>query len=133
MKNSIILKTILLISGLIAAAIGGGILFFPADFYAAYNIDLGQNISLLNEMKASGGGLLATGFVIVAGVFVAKLTFTSSVLAALLYLSYGLSRILSMTIDGMPVEGLQQAAFLEIGIGLFCVFAFAKYREKEEA
>ncbi len=126
MKNSIILKTTLLISGLIAAGIGGVILFFPADFYAPYNIDVMSNISLLNEMKASAGALLASGLIIMAGAFVSKLTFTSSLLAGVLYLSYGLSRILSMVADGMPAEGLQQAAILEIVIGLICLFVFAK-------
>jgi len=126
MKDSKLLKTILLISGLIAAGIGGTILLFPTDFYATYNIELGQNINLLNEMRASGGALLASGLIILAGAFSAKLTFTSSLLASLLYLSYGFSRILSMTVDGMPNLGLQQAAILEIVTGLFCVFVLAK-------
>jgi hypothetical protein len=133
MINSKILKAILFISGLIATGIGGTILFFPAEFYATYNIALGQDIGLLNEIRASGGSLLASGLIIMAGVFVAKLTFTSILLATLLYLSYGVSRIFSTVVDGMPVEGLQQAAILEIVIGLFCVFALVKYRNIKKA
>lgn len=133
MKNSKIVKTILLISGLIAAEIGAEILLFPINFYATYNIELGQNISLLNEIRASGGALLASGLLIMAGVFVARFTFASSLLAALLYLSYAFSRVLSMAMDGQPAEGLQMAAVLEIAIGLFCLFALAKYRTNEEA
>jgi hypothetical protein len=66
------------------------------------------------------------------GAFVDKLTFTSIVVSTLLYLSYGLSRILSMAIDGMPAEGLVQAAALEIVIGLVCVFVFVKYRDNQK-
>ena len=129
MKNSKVLKIVLFVSGLIAASVGGAILLMPADFYASNGIDLGGQVSLLNEIRASGGVLLAAGILIISGSFVANLTFTAVVIASLLYLSYGLSRILSFTIDGMPSDGLVQAAALEIAIGVVCLWAFAKYRE----
>ena len=129
MKNSRVLKTILFVSGLIATGTGGAILFMPAAFFATNGIELGSNISLLSETRAPGGALLASGILIMSGAFVAKLSFTSTVVSALVFLSYGLSRILSIAIDGMPAEGLVQAAVLEIVIGLACVFALAKYRD----
>ena len=129
MKNSKVLKTILFISGLIASAIGATILFSPGAFYASYGIALGDNVSLLNEIRASGGALLTTGLLIMSGAFVDKLAFTSVVVATLLYLSYGLSRVMSLAIDGMPVEGIVQAAVLEIVIGLACIFALVQYSE----
>ena len=131
MKNSKVLKVVLFVSGLIAASIGGAVLVMPAAFYASNGIDLGGNVSLLNEIRASGGALLAAGILIISGSFVASMTFTAVVLASLLYLSYGLSRILSFGIDGMPSEGLVQAAALEIVIGVVCVCVFAKYRERQ--
>jgi len=129
MKNSKVLKVVLFVSGLIAASVGGAILLMPGAFYASNGIDLGGNVSLLNEIRASGGLLLAVGILIISGSFIASLTFTAVVVASLLYLSYGLSRILSLTIDGMPSEGLVQAAALEIAIGVVCLWTFAKYRE----
>jgi len=130
MKNSKVLKIVLFISGLIAASIGGAILFNPAAFYAANGIELGGHVSLLNEIRASGGMLLAAGILIVTGGFVASLRFTAVMVSCLLYLAYGLSRILSFAIDGMPSEGLVQAAAWEIVIGVVCVWAFVKYRER---
>ena len=127
MKNSNVLKTILLISGLIASGIGAAILFAPGAFYATYDIELGGNFSLLNEIRASGGALLASGILIMSGAFVDKLAFTATVVSTLLYLSYGLSRVMSIAIDGMPVEGLIQAAVIEIVMGLICIFALVKY------
>ena len=132
MKNSKVLKSILLISGLIASAIGATILFSPGAFYASYDIVLGGNVSLLNEIRASGGALLASGLLIMSGAFVDKLTFTAAVVSTLLYLSYGLSRVMSIAIDGVPVEGLLQAAVLEIVIGLACIFALIQYSEKQK-
>ena len=132
MKNSKVLKTILTISGLMASVVGAAILFTPVDFYATYGIEVGGNFSLLNEIRAPGGALLASGILIMSGAFVDKLAFTAVVVSTLLYLSYGLSRVMSITIDGMPAEGLVQAAALEIVTGLACVFALVKYREKQK-
>ena len=132
MKNSRVLKTVLFFSGLVAAGIGGTILLIPTVFYASYGIDLGGDISMLNEIRTAGGALLTVGILIILGAFVVSLTFTSVVVAALTYLSYGTSRILSFGIDGMPAEGLVQAAAFEIVIGMLCLTTFAKYRIKRE-
>lgn len=133
MKNSIVLKVILVISGLIGVVVGGAILLTPVAFHAASGIELGGNTSLLNEIRAPGGALLASGILILSGAFLTELTFTSIVLSTLLYLSYGLSRIISMVADGKPAETLMQATVLEIIIGLVCAFALVKYRKKRIA
>ena len=132
MKQSITFKTILFLSGLIGVAVGGAILFVPVPFYATTGIELGGNINLLNEIRAPGGSLLASGILVMLGAFVDKLAYTSTVVAALAYLSYGLSRILSMAVDGKPATELILVAVLEIIIGLLCVFAFMKYQRTEQ-
>jgi len=131
MKSSKVLKVILFISGLIAVGVGATILIMPVTFYASSGINLNGDVSLLNEVRASGGALLACGLVITLGAFIAKLTFTSIVLSTLLYLSYGLSRMMSMIIDGMPVDALIQAVILELVIGFVCVVALIGFRVKE--
>ncbi len=129
MKNSIVLKTILFVSGLIGAGIGAAILFVPDMFHASSGIVLGGNASLLSEIRAPGGALLASGILILSGAFIGRLTFTSAVVSTLLYGSYGLSRILSFSLDGMPHSVLVQAAVLEIAIGAICTFALIRYRD----
>ncbi len=130
MQNSAVLKTILTVAGLIGAGVGGAILLIPEAFHATTGIRLSGDVSLLNEMRASGGALLASGVLVMSGAWIPKLAFTSAMVASMLYLSYGLSRVLSMVIDGMPDPGLVQVAGLEIVIGTVCVFALAKYRKK---
>ncbi|OOY56273.1 DUF4345 domain-containing protein [Solemya velum gill symbiont] len=132
MKNSKVLKSILILSGLLASGIGVAILFAPQAFYATNGIELGGNISLLNEIRAPGGALLASGILIISGAFAEKLRLTAVVVSTLLYLSYGLPRVISIAIDGIPAEGLVQAAILEIIIGLTCVFALVKYLGKQK-
>jgi len=133
MKNSKLLNATLILSGLVAAGIGGAILFMPAAFHATNGIELGGNTSLLNEVRAPGGALLACGMLIVSGAFVASLTFTSLVVSSLLYLSYGLSRILSMVVDGFPVEGLVQATAFEMVIGMVCFATLVRCKNCESA
>jgi hypothetical protein len=114
----------------VASGIGASILISPSAFYETYGISLGSNISLLNELRAPGGALLASGILIISGAFVDRLAFTAVLIAAPLYLSYGLSRAMSIAVDGMPSEGLILAAVFEISTGLLCVFALVRCREK---
>ena len=127
MKNEKTLKIILVITGLIAIIVGGAILLMPVAFYLTNGIELSGNISLLSEIRAPGGALLTCGILIILGAFFSELTFTSILVATLIFCSYGLSRIISIIVDGMPGETLIQAAVLEITIGLVCAFALSKY------
>ena len=128
MKNSYLLKAMLLIAGLIIAGIGGAELFTPVGFHATSGIALGDDINLMNEMRAPGGALLVLGLLIIAGAFIPVLTFTAIIVATVLYLSYGFSRVFSIAFDGMPDAILLQATALEIAIGLICAFSLVRYR-----
>ena len=126
--NSYLTKSLLLISGLIAAGIAVTVLFAPGPFYAGYGIDISSNASLANELKAPAGVLLMAGLLMLAGVVRTELTVASLGIASLIYLPYGLSRLLSMAIDGIPHDGLVGAAILEIAIGLVCVRVWSYHR-----
>ena len=128
MKSSNLLKLVLLASGLIAIGIGSAILVAPANFYATYGIELTGDASLASEIRAPGGALLAMGLLMLAGVFVAEFAFASTAIAAAVYLSYGLSRLVSMAIDGSPDGGLVAAAALELAIGAINLLALLRYR-----
>jgi len=129
MKNSLVLKIVLFIAGLILAGIGTAELFTPIGFHATSGIILGDDTNLMNEIRAPGGALLASGLLVIAGTLFAALTFTSTVVATTLYLSYGISRVYSMAVDGMPGLTLLQATGLEFAIGLICAFTLLRYRE----
>ena len=131
MKDSKLTKIVLFISGLLLLVIGSAILFAPISFSARNGIELGENINLLNETRAAGAMLLASGLMILLGSFVQKLTFTSLVISILAYLSYGFGRLLSLIIDGMPIDGLLKATIIEIILGLISVFALYKYTKNK--
>ena len=117
MKTSLIFKGFLLVSGVIASGIGAAILTAPEAFYASHGVILGADPTLLSEIRAPGGALLVMGLLMLAGVFVAELKLVSLLVAEVVYLSYGLSRLVSMAIDGWPDGGLIQAAAIELTIG----------------
>ncbi|WP_206057214.1 DUF4345 domain-containing protein [Nitratireductor sp. XY-223] len=119
-------KAVLIVAGLVASAIGAAILLAPHAFYGTYGIALGTNASQLSEIRAQGGALLAGGLLIGSGAFVSRLAFSSALVASLLYLSYGTSRLISMGLDGVPVSGLVQATVLEFVIGLLSLFALTR-------
>ena len=64
------------------------------------------------------------------GVFMEKLTYTSTLVSIVIFLSYGIARILAVAMDGNPGEKIVQGIFFEFVSGLIAVFAFYKYREK---
>ena len=121
-------KGLLLASGLLASGIAATILFAPDAFYTPYGIDVGSNVNLANELKAPAGVLLVAGLLMLTGVFRAELAVLSLTTATVVYLSYGLSRLLSMTTDGFPNGGLVSAAVLEIVIGVACLFVLVRLR-----
>lgn len=133
MKNSVITKIFLAFSGLIAIGIGGGLLFTPVEFEASAGIILGEDINLLSEMRASGGAIFATGILIALGALVPKLAYLSIVLSALMYLSYGASRMFGMMVDGMPNNSIVAATTAEIIIGLISILVLLRLDKKQIA
>jgi len=61
-------------------------------------------MALVQVSTSPRGGLLAIGMLVAAGAFVHRLAFTATVVSALIYLSYGLCRIVGMALDGSNVD-----------------------------
>ena len=55
MTSPFIVKATLLASGLVASAVGGGILLAPHAFHASAGIHIAEDVNLINEMRAAGG------------------------------------------------------------------------------
>ncbi|MFN6945806.1 MAG: DUF4345 domain-containing protein [Cytophagaceae bacterium] len=127
MKESSLVKALLLVSGIIGIGIGGALLFAPVAFEASANIVIEENSNLLSELRASGGTLFAAGILMLSGAFVYRMTYTSIVLSTLFYLSYGLSRVFSIIIDGVPGETLVIATVAELIIGFLSLFVLIKW------
>lgn len=117
-------SAILIVSGAMLILIGISIIVSPADFFAANNINAGASISLLNELKAPAGLLLAAGIFMISAIFMKGKRDIALWLAALIYLSYAVSRSVSMAVDGVPSSGLILATAIEAFIGLACLLVW---------
>lgn len=121
-------RGLLLASGLLATGIAATILVAPDTFYAGYGIDVGSDVSLANELKAPAGTLLVAGLLILVGVAKPRYALTSLAIGSVIYLSYGLSRLLSIAVDGFPHSALVSAAMLELALGAVCLLSLVRFR-----
>ena len=119
----LLLKALVIISGIILIGIGTALLIAPLSFAASNGIMLEGTPSLLSELRAPGGLLLISGVIISLGAVRDHMMRTSLGLAVLIYGSYGLARLWSMVADGLPSATLTQAAVLELLLGALSLAA----------
>ena len=118
MKQSVYVKSVLILAGVIGISVGIGQLFFPIAFEASAGINVAGAASLLSEIRAAGGTLLIAGIAMLFGAFKPSLGDFALSLAMLFYLGYGLSRSYGMVMDGLPGQSLVMVTVAEIIIGL---------------
>ena len=104
----------LFISGLLLLAIGAGILLAPHAFHSSNGIVFGSDPNTLSEIRAPGGLLAFSAILILIGAVRSRLRSLSLLLVVLVYGSFGLARLLSILLDGMPSEGIVGAMIIEL-------------------
>lgn len=107
-------RSFLAISGAIGIAIGLCILFIPHAFYASNQVTLGTDPNLMSEIRAPGGWLIFAGALMLLGAFKARVLPRALLIGALVFGSYGISRLVSLFIDGVPSSTLLAALGLEL-------------------
>jgi hypothetical protein len=122
--NRVLLGT----GALTAIALALAILFLPGPFYAAYGIELGTNVSLLNELKAPALAILVLGLLQALALIERVLLPLGLGAGLLLYLGFGAARLIAMATDGLPSTGLVAVAAVEILLGFGFAFAFWRQR-----
>jgi hypothetical protein len=130
MKNSKILKGILMLLGVLLTVIGSWRLFDPIAFFENSGIVLNNDVGLLSEARGTGGIVLGFGLVVILGAFNRRLSYTSTIAAIVIFLGFGIARLIGFGLDGNPGEGVIQGLVIEFVLGSLAVFAFFKYREK---
>ena len=128
MTHSFSTKFMLFLAGAIAAGIGLAGLVWPVAFHASSGIVLGDNPSLMSEVRAPAAMLLAAGGFILASVAVARWRPAAIRVSAAVYLTYGLARLYSLAVDGAPDSILLMAAAAELVIGGICGWMILRSR-----
>ena len=124
MMNRILLGA----SGVILLLVGAATLLQPHAFFASEGIRLGNAPGLLSEIRAPGGLLIGCAISILLGAFRQTLTQTPLMLSAIVYGSFGLSRLLSIGLDGLPSASLMGATAVELAIGGWCVVSLLRLK-----
>lgn len=130
MKNSKVVKGILLVFGSMFLIAGAFALFSPMAFTARNGIDISGNISLFNDYRSMGGLLLGSALVILMGAFNQRMAYTSVVVTSVVGTTFSLARVLSIIMDGMPTETLVKATVVEVVLAALAIFAWLRYRER---
>jgi len=130
MKDSKVLKGILILIGVNLTIMGLWRLIDPISFFEMSGLILSTDAGLLNEAKGLGGAITGFGLLIFLGAFNKKLTFTSTLVAVVLFFGFGIARLISFAIDGNPGEALYKGIIGEFVMGFLALFALIKYREK---
>ena len=105
-------------SGAILGYIGGSLLVNAEMFMAANGVEIGSDPSLMSELKAPAGLLLFVGAIMGAGSLRLRGANLGLVSGAVVYGSYGLSRLVSLLMDGAPSQSLIIAAVIELVISI---------------
>jgi len=130
MKNSKVLKGILILIGINLVVLGSWRLLDPIGFFDFSGLLLSADAGLLNEARGTGGAIIGFGLLILLGAFKKKLAYTSTIVAVVLFLGFGIARVISVVLDGNPGEALYKGIIGEFVFGFLALFALIKYREK---
>lgn len=113
----------LLISGPLAIGIGALLLAAPQILHASHGVILGSDPNLLSEIRAPGAALMGTGGLMLLGLWRPEHRAPALLLGATVYGAYGLARLISGLVDGVPETGLIAAAGIEAAVASLCLVA----------
>lgn len=119
-------RLFLLASGVIAILIGTFILFAPHAFFATNHVALGTDPNLMSEIRAPSGLLLASGAALIWCAVSAGLVRVGLIISAVVFTMYGVSRLVSIALDGIPANSLIGALVVELLIGMIAVLLIAR-------
>ncbi|MDC8003897.1 DUF4345 family protein [Aureisphaera galaxeae] len=109
---------ILSLSSLLLVFVGISRLSNPIKTYLkSSGIRLENDVNLLNEMRGVSVVMLCGGILTALGAMFSIFSFTSHVIAALIFLGFALGRIISMTADGKPNKQITQGIAFEVVLG----------------
>ena len=126
MRPTLFEKTALGVSGLTALTIGAFILLAPHTFYAGYGIALGDDASLLSELRAPGAGLAAFGLLMLLGIRRHSVLPIAMTVALTVFIAFPAGRLIGLAADGMPSGSVIGALVAELIIAALCLAAFRR-------
>lgn len=126
MKPTLFEKSALGLAGFTALAIGAFILSAPHAFYASYGITLGDDASLLSELRALGASLAGFGLLMLIGMWRHTILPAAMAAALTVFIAFPVGRLVGIATDGMPSGSLIGALVVELLVAALCLAAFRR-------
>jgi hypothetical protein len=126
MKPTFPEKIALGLSGLTALTIGAFILVAPHAFYASYGLTLGEDATLLSELRAPGAGLAGFGLLMLLGIWRHTILPVAMAAALTVFIAFPVGRLVGLAADGLPSGSVVGALVVELIIAAVCVAAFRR-------
>lgn len=105
-------------SGAILAGIGSWIMASPTVFLAMSEVIVESDAGLLSEVTAPSGILVMVGVFMIFSAIKAQWASLGLVAGAVVYGSYGFSRLVSQYLHGMPSDQLVLVMYFELGMAI---------------
>lgn len=113
-------KVALSLTALTSFVIGSLLVFAPDVLFGLNGIFLDPSAAMMSEVRSPGVLILLVGFVAVVGLVKPDFERPALLVSASLLLAYGIGRLISLPLDGLPPASLQMAAAVELGLGSWC-------------
>lgn len=111
-------RTILAASGAILAGIGSWIMAAPTVFLATSEVIVEHDAGLMSEVTAPSGLLVMVGALMIFSAIKARLASIGLAAGAVVYGSFGLSRLISLYLHGTPSDSLVVVMWFELTIAM---------------
>lgn len=111
-------RSILMISGVTAIAIGAAKSFLPNAFYDFYETLGMDDPSSLNEMNSTSLTIFVAGVFMVTGAVKSSYLRLAAIVGTIGYLSVAASRMVTIAITELPNANLMQALIFELIFGV---------------
>ncbi|MEO0575419.1 MAG: DUF4345 domain-containing protein [Pseudomonadota bacterium] len=103
-------------TGATLSVIGCALLLIPKTFLEKSHVVFERNASLMSELAAPSGVLIIAGGLMMLGSVKPRFIDIGLVVGAIIYGSYGVGRIISMLMHGLPSSSLVSATLFELVI-----------------
>lgn len=124
-------RILLFSAGALLGVIGSALMVSPRAFLEMSHVLVDQDPGLMSELTAPSGVLILTGALMVLAAFKLRLAKLALTVGAVVYGSYGLGRLVSMALHGVPSDSLIAATMVELALALILGFiAMTKSRER---
>ncbi|MEE4185987.1 MAG: DUF4345 domain-containing protein [Gammaproteobacteria bacterium] len=117
-------------SGAVLGLAGGAMMFAPGTFLAMSDVFVEPSPGLMSELTAPSGVLLFAGALMILASVKQRFVTRGLITGAIIYGSYGTSRLVSMIIYGVPSNSLITATAIELCVAALLVSCYTVHTDE---